>query len=805
MTQVDDGADDVATDDVVLFPPPPERQRWAPRQIVRLLIGLGAVGIGIIAASLAESTISGLESDVLDAIARIPDQVEQVVLGVAQIIATTVPLAGLVVVVWHRRWRLLLMLWIASTIGGITLLALTAGLGDRAVIATLAERGSTGATLVASSFPTTEFIASAVGVVMVAAAHVPRRWRRAMWSWIVLLTVLRLLGPGQPPLDLWLAVSLGVVVGSIVLLLFGSPNLEPSPDRLLVAFRNAGLDPVRIDRPDRFSGGAVYETVERDGSRRFVKLRTLEDRSWDLLNRIYRMLRLRSSEIGRPYSTLKRRVEHEALVLRTVRDGGTRSPRVFSIGVTEESAAFLVEEQVPGRRLSQVAPSEVDDDVIRSVFRGVRSVHSTHTAHHALTLENLILGDDGDVWIVDYDDAELAASPRERSRDIAEVLVAIGLIVGPERSVAIGVEELGSDNVAGALPLVQPLALSRSLGRSIKDQRGLLDRLRHEMHERTGADDVPLEQLARVQPRTLLMIVAGALAFYSLLPQFGNLGDTVDAFGDARWGWLPAVIAASLAYFVFATVSFLGSVAQPMPIAASVRSQVASSFAQLVGPASAGKMALAGRFLQRNGLTSTEASASVALNAIAGVTTHLLLMAGFFAWAGGAEVGGVSLPSTRTLLLVVAISVAAVAVAALFRTVRRTVIRPIIDGIRTAAGYVAQVVRSPLRVLALLGGSSMITMSYLLALVFSVEAFGGGLTVAQVGAAYLGAAFIANIAPTPGGIGPLEAAMIAALSGFGLDAAIAISAVLTFRLTTFWFPIAPGWATFVWMERRGEI
>ena len=106
------------------------------------------------------------------------------------------------------------------------------------------------------------------------------------------------------------------------------------------------------------------------------------------------MLRLRSSEVGRPYSTLKRRVEHEALVMRTVRDGGTRSPRVFGIGLTDEGAAFIVEERVAGRRLSQVDPREVSDDVVRSVFRGVRSVHSTRTAHHALTLENLLLDDD---------------------------------------------------------------------------------------------------------------------------------------------------------------------------------------------------------------------------------------------------------------------------------------------------------------------------------------------------------------------------------------------------------------------------
>jgi hypothetical protein len=63
---------------------------------------LGAVVVGIVVAALAESTISGVESDVLDDIGRIPDQVEQVVLGAAQIIATFVPLAGLGVVLWKR-------------------------------------------------------------------------------------------------------------------------------------------------------------------------------------------------------------------------------------------------------------------------------------------------------------------------------------------------------------------------------------------------------------------------------------------------------------------------------------------------------------------------------------------------------------------------------------------------------------------------------------------------------------------------------------------------------------------------------
>jgi uncharacterized membrane protein YbhN (UPF0104 family)/tRNA A-37 threonylcarbamoyl transferase component Bud32 len=791
--------------DVVLFDPPPRRQRWAAPDLLRLLIGLALVGAALVAASFADETIAGLEDDVVAGIGRLPDRMEAAVIGSAQIIATFVPLVVTFVVLWKRQWRLLLTFWLASVVASLSVSALLSALGGRASVGSSTERADTDPLLVAADFPTTTYLASAVAVVTIGVTYVPRRWRRAAWTWIAVLLVLRFLGPGQPPLDIWIAVAVGVVVGSVLLLTLGSPNVEPHPATVLAALREVGLDPVEVRRWDDAGSRMIYDTLERDGRRMFVKLRTPDDRSWDLLTRLYRALRLRSSEVARPFSTLKRRVEHEALALRTVRDGGTRCPRVVGVGVTPDGAAFVVEEYVEGPRLSELPPDHFDDDLLRSVFHLVRAVHATRTAHHNLTLDNMIRSDDGHVWLVDYDEAELAAARRERARDVAELLVALAVVVGPERSVAIGVAELGDDEIAASLPLVQPLALSRSLGQSIKRQRDLLDRIRSEIHDRTGADDVPLEQLARVRPRTLVMIVAGTLAFYSLLPQFGNLGDTIDAFGDVRWGWMPALLAAAVAYFAFATVSFLGSVAQPMPVAASVRSQVATAFAQLVGPASAGKMALAGRFLQRNGLTPAEASASVALNTVAGVVTHLLLMAGFFAWAGGGSVGGVSLPSTTTLLLVAAAGVVLLALALAIPVVRRTVVRPVIDGLRTAAGYVATVVRSPVRVAALLGGSSLITLTYLVGLVFAVEAFGGGIAIAQIGAAYLGAAAIANIAPTPGGIGPLEAALIAALTGFGLEAGVAISSVLTFRLVTFWLPIVPGWFTFVWMERRGEI
>ena len=70
---------------------------------------------------------------------------------------------------------------------------------------------------------------------------------------------------------------------------------------------------------------------------------------------------------------------------------------------------------------------------------------------------------------------------------------------------------------------------------------------------------------------------------------------------------------------------------------------------------------------------------------------------------------------------------------------------------------------------------------------------------------YLLASALASIAPTPGGLGAFEAAMITALTGFGMSSGAAVSATLSFRLATYWLPIPPGWAAFTWMQHHDEL
>jgi uncharacterized protein (TIRG00374 family) len=105
----------------------------------------------------------------------------------------------------------------------------------------------------------------------------------------------------------------------------------------------------------------------------------------------------------------------------------------------------------------------------------------------------------------------------------------------------------------------------------------------------------------------------------------------------------------------------------------------------------------------------------------------------------------------------------------------------------------------------LVGSSAMVTLAYIAGLVTSVQALGGGVGIAEIGAVYLGAAAIAAVSPTPGGLGAIEAALVAGLTGAGMHAGPAVSAVLTYRLATYWLPIVPGWLSWRFLRMRDYI
>ena len=781
---------------------PRHRQR-APGDVLRLLLGLVLLAAGLFGATVARNTVGGVEADIVEAYEHIPDRLAEVFTAFAYLLAAGLPLLAIVVLLLRRRFRRALALLLGSYVATWALVALDRALADRGVVGRV--RADTGRTvqLTDPRFATSPLIASVVSMVVIASPWLSQRWRRALWSGVGVLVVLRMVSSGQPAFDVVLALAVGVVVGSAALVVIGTPSADPEADELVAMLRPVAaathIEQVDTDDP------LVYRVEVAGGEPLTMTVRTDRDRSAELLARLWRYARLRSAEVDRPHVTVQRRVEHEALAQSLAAAGGARVAPVRNVISSPAGAVGLVASAVEG------VPAEAVDGgppraAMVDAWRQVGRLHAAGIAHRSLGLRRFTVTPDGRAVLTGFDDARVAASPRDLARDTAQLLVATALVVGTDQAVEVAVEAVGPAEVVAAVPYLQPLALPGSTRRAIRDDRGLPGALRDRIEELTGSAAAPLARLQRVRPRTAVSVVALAAAFYFLLPQLADVQQSADAAAHADWWWLVPAAFASAGTYVCAAVAMVGSVPQPIPFLATLRAQVASSFASRVAPANAGALAVGVRFLQRAGVESTVAATSVGLNMLAGLVMHLVLLAAFVAWTGTSGVGGFSLPDTSTALVVIAVVLAGSGlVVGLVPALRRRVVPPLLAQARKAATSLTDVMTDPGRVLELLAGSAGVTLMYIAALAACVAAFGGGLSLPQIGAAYLVAAALGSVAPTPGGLGAVEAALLAALTGYGMASGPALAAVLTFRLLTFWLPVLPGWITFQQMQAREEL
>ena len=666
----------------------------SPADVLRLLLGLVLLGAGMLAATVARNTVGGLEADIVEAYDRIPDLVAEVLTAVAFVLAAAVPLLAVVVLFARRRWRRAVTLLIGSQVAAWTMLLLDELLADRGVLERVREETSGEIELTDPGFATSPFIAGVVAMVVIGSPWLARSWRRALWAGVAVLVVLRLVSSGEPAFDAVLAVAVGMVVGSLALVVIRTPVDDPPAAELLGML--ARLGPVAAVTQLPGTEPLSYVVTTAGGERLHLAVRTPQDRSADLLARLWRFARLRTDETDRPFATVQRRIEHEALALTLAAAGGARVRTLRTVVASPGGSVGLVTEAAEGRAASSLTPDELAAGPLVDAWRQVARLHEAGIAHRVLGLGTFTITPEGRAVVEGFDDARVAASASDLARDTAQLLVATAVCVGAGPATDAAVEAMGPDAVGSTLPYLQPLALPGATRRALRDDRDVLTRLRARVREVTGAHEAPLARLERIRPRTLVSIVALATAFYVLLPQLADVQRTADAATRAELGWLvPAVLATVLTY-VFAAVAMVGSVPQPIPFWATLRMQVASSFVSRIAPANTGALAVGVRFLQRAGLPPAGAAASVGINTVAGFAVHVVLLVGFVAWTGRQGVGRVSLPDASTVLLVVAGVLAASGIVVVaVPSLRRKVLPSAVEQVRTAVGSLAGVVTRP--------------------------------------------------------------------------------------------------------------
>jgi uncharacterized protein (TIRG00374 family) len=361
--------------------------------------------------------------------------------------------------------------------------------------------------------------------------------------------------------------------------------------------------------------------------------------------------------------------------------------------------------------------------------------------------------------------------------------------VGAERAVRPALEQVGNDGIVEAAGFLQKAALSRATRGELHEHDGLLDNLRSEIATATATElPTPLDiGRLKTEGRVLFGIVVLVLAIHLILPQIGELGQTINAIRDANFGWLAIAFLASALTYLMAGLAIVGCSPIRLIFGRTVLVQIAASFAGRLVP-NVGGLGLNVLYLVRQGVGRTEAVSAIGLSAVASMICHLSLLTGAALFGGATGFKLPKIPGGWGLLLALAVFAVIVGIAMGFTAVGKRAVTSIKIGLRS----VTDVLRHPSKATQLFGGSLFSIVFYIVALAACMAAFDAGVTINQVALVFLVGGAIGSASPTPGGLGAVEAALIAGFTALGVNPGVAVAGVLSYRLVTFWAPILPG-------------
>ncbi|MEU0861014.1 lysylphosphatidylglycerol synthase domain-containing protein [Streptomyces griseofuscus] len=864
-----------------------------PSDLMRLLVGLLAIVVLLAVAAFAHGTTSGLEQDINKGTGQAPDLLIRFAGLASSIAILLVPVAfaierlikrdglriadGVLAAVLAHGVTLATDLWVARAAPGSIQDALTQ---------------PSPVDVHALTDPVHGYLAPVIAYMTAVGMSRRPRWRSVLWI-VLLLDAFSMLVTGYTTaFSIVLTVLIGWSVAYGTLYAVGSPNVRPTGQTLLAGLRHVGFRPVGAAREEVVESengdrGRRYFVTLEDGPPLDVTVVDREQQAQGFFYRAWRNLTLRGFATRSSLQSLRQALEQEALLAYAAIAAGANAPKLIATSELGPDAVMLVYEHTGGRTLDALADEEITDDLLRSAWSQVRALQSRRIAHRRLAGDAILVGRSGEVILAELRGGEIAAGELLLRMDVAQLLTTLGLRVGAERAVASAVEVLGPDAVADCLPMLQPIALTRStrntlrrLGReraqrereavleashqaklarlreaaeangttlaegaeadeqldrlneldksdksnkkvvraeqraerraideAIEEAReeDLLTQIRHQVLRIRPQAPVQPARLERVRPRTLISFIAGAIGAYFLLTQlthiqFGTL------FSQAQWGWVIAAALFSALSYVAAAMALLGFVPERVPFPRTVAAQVAGSFVKIVAPAAVGGVALNTRFLQRAGVRPGLAVASVGASQLFGLGCHILMLLSFGYLTGTEKTPSLS-PSRTVIagLLTVAVLVLVVTSVPFLRKFVVTRVRSLFAGV---VPRMLDVLQRPQKLVTGIGGMLLLTACNVMCLDAAVRAFGHGMTtlsIASVAVVFLAGNALGSAAPTPGGVGAIEASLTLGLIAFGLPKEVAAPAVLLFRLMTLWLPVLPGWLAFNHLTRKGAL
>ncbi|SEK50222.1 lysylphosphatidylglycerol synthase domain-containing protein [Rhodococcus maanshanensis] len=719
------------------------------------------------------------------------------------------PFAILVGLVLGRRWKLLAGY---ATAGLLAVVALSiTGTGVSAPKWHLDLDGHLD-TFVSQFLDDPRWIAMLAAMLTVSGPWLPARWRRIWWLLLLAFVPIHLFVSAVVPARSMLGLTAGWLIGALVVLFVGTPALEVPVD---LAVRILGRRGLRVDALSVLSptgsGPLVLAADCSPGWRKVdlgVDLRKAgaddavilelfgpHQRSEGALRQVWHWLTFRSSETPAPYASLRRAVEHRALMSTAVARMGLSSSLAVAVSPLERGWMLYAHSVPAGTPLEQAEPEHLE-----AAWSGLRILHANQVAHGDLRPDNLRISGDR-VHFEGFAHAEVGASDAQLESDIAQLLLTTGARFGAEPAVRAALATLGEDAVLAASGRLTKAAMPKRLRRVLPDADELMSATRHQVRTQTDSEVIKTEQVTRFSRNQIIQLVLLIGLVYVAYPFVSQVPAFLTELKTANWWWALLGLVVSVSKYIGTAVALWACASESVRLKNLVIMQFANTFAATTTPAGVGGLALSVRFLQHNGLGGVRATAAVALQQTVQVVTHIGLLILFSIAAGrSADLSGF-IPNATVIYLVVGVLLGVVGAFMIVPRLRRWLIDELRPQIADVSTELLDLARDPGRFLLIVGGCAGTTLGAALALWASVEAFGGEVSFVTVTIVTMIGGTLASAAPTPGGVGAVEAALIGGLAAFGVPAAVAVPSVLLYRVLTCWLPVFAGWPILRWMQK----
>jgi uncharacterized membrane protein YbhN (UPF0104 family) len=706
-------------------------------------------------------------------------------------------------------------------------------------------------------------VAATVGVVVAALPYLSRWLQRTLETITAVLAVAVVVNGSGLPVPVLASVAVGWGVTALVHLIVGSPLGLPSTDEMVLLLGDLDItaDVVEPTAGQKWGVGRFAGRV--DGGPVDVSYYGRDAADAQFLAKVTRFLFYRDSG---PTLTFTRRqqVEHEAYLTLMAGRAGARVATVLAAGPAGPAHdALLVTRPPDGIRLADFAPyvlpvppsadgdgkdgdgkdgDRTDGDgndsaptpaaepppptdkvatddgpppplitetALDDIFRQLGALQAERIAHGALSVQTIVVDDDGRTGFVDFRAAATVATDEQLHRDTAALLAAVSEVAGPEATVAAALRSLPVEAVVGALPFLQRAALDTVASRSLRGKKAALVALREQGAAAAGVEVPKLIEPRRISWITLLLVVGTLIGGWALIGVLINVGKSWSTITGAAWGWVAVVFVLAQAAYPAIAVTTVGSVTNPLPYGRTLALELSDTFVALAGGSMA-VLATRVRFFQQEGYSGTVAVSSGVLVSTASwivkgalflIALPLALGNLHFSKSEENNSGG---DSHLVFLIVLAVIVAGVALGLVFAVPRwrRLAAAKLRPKASEVWAHLKLLATHPRNLVEIFGGNVAAQLFVALALGASLHAFGQHLGLATLLVVLTLGSMLGGISPVPGGMGVVEAGMIIGLTAAGIPEQDAVAAVFVQRLFTAYLPPIWGWFVLVWMRKK---